>query len=123
MPSERKPTVGLIINSGPYQQRSARSQLDVALVAAVLEHPLRLYFLGQSTLQLLGGREPDEAQLPAGYRAWASLAGLTEVSAFAEPAWLERLAVPGELPVLEPAPLTLAQMRRDWTSCYKVLVL
>ena len=118
-----KSTVGLIINSGPYQQRSARSQLDVALVAAVLELPLRLYFIGPAVLQLLDSRKPVMARLPAGYRAWASLAELTEVSAFAEPRWLNRLETKPAAMVIVPTPQELVGMRKDWQSCDKVLVL
>jgi len=123
MPKCSKQTIGLVIRTGPYQQRSARSQLDVALVAAALERPLRLYFLGQAVFQLVERRNLDEASLPPGYRAWGSLPGLTEVTAFAEPAWLEHAKLPGQNPVLPAAPMVLAQMRLDWQACDKLLIL
>ena len=116
-------TIGLVMRSGPYHQRSARGQLDVALAASALEQPLRLYFLGAAVLQLLGTREPGAAHLPAGYRAWASLSELTVVTAFAEPGWLEWLAQCGNRPVLPLEAASRQQMQADWRACHKVLVL
>jgi hypothetical protein len=115
--------IGLVLRSVPYEQRSARAQLDVALAAAALEQPLQLYFLGDSVLQLLCDRGPAAAQLPAGYRAWASLPELTPVSAFAETAWVEWLQR-GNLELS--LPLRAAsrhQMRADWSACHRVVVL
>lgn len=112
-----------MVRSGPYQQRSARSQLDVALVAAALEQHVRLYFLGAAVLQLQSERELSVAHLPAGYRAWASLPGLTDVAAFAEPIWIERLAAHQIKTVLWPEPMTRQQMRADWQDCQRMLVL
>jgi hypothetical protein len=115
--------IGLIIRAGPYQQRSARSQLDVALVAAALELPLSLYFLGQSVLQLLDKRELDLASLPAGYRGWASLTEMTEVQSFAEPDWVQRMHDLGLAPVIPYEPMSAQQMRSHWQSCERIIVL
>jgi hypothetical protein len=117
------PVIGLVVRSGPYQQRSARSQLDVALVAAALEAPLRLYFLADAALQLVGERDSRPAGLPAGYRGWASLTGMTKVSAFVEPAWLERMAELGIEPLLPVKARSRAGMRADWQQCARLLVL
>ncbi len=92
----------------------------MALVVAALQQPLRLYFAGPAVLQLQTGRQPAAAQLPPGYRGWASLPELTEVCAFAEPEWQQRL-VNGSLLELQTA--SPAEMRCDWQACGKVLVL
>jgi len=123
MPVADALSIGLVIRSCPYLQRSARSQLDVALVTAVLEQPLRLYFLGDSILQLQNGRALEKSGLPAGYRAWASLPDLTEVSVFAEPSWLHRISGAELKTLLTVVPKTVAAMRADWQGCGKVLVL
>jgi len=117
------PAIGLLIRTGPYQQRSARSQLDLALVAASLEKPLQIYFLGQAVLQLLQRRELVSAKLPAGYKAWASLPEMTDVEVFAEPLWLERLQCCHIKLMLQPQALELMHMRVRWQSCEKLLVL
>ncbi len=123
MNRDAKPVIGLVVRSGPYQQRSARSQLDVALVAAALETPLRLYFLADAALQLAGARDARTANLPVGYRGWASLTGLTMVSAFVEPAWFECLSGLGTGPLLPVKAWTKAEMRVDWRKCARLLVL
>ena len=115
--------LGLVLRPGPYRQRSARSQLDVALAAAALNTPLHLYFLGGAVLQLLGERNLLAARYPAGYRGWASLPELTKVCASAEPAWLDHLNGLGFSFLLDLQARTLARMRADWQSCARVLVL
>jgi len=117
------PVIGLVVRSAPYQQRSARSQLDVALIAAALEAPLRLYFLADAALQLAGERDARSAGLPAGYRGWASLTGMTRVSAFIEPDWLERMSELGITPLLPVKTRSKDQMRADWHKCARLLVL
>lgn len=115
--------IGLVVRPVPYAQRSARAQVDVALAAAALEQPLHLYFLGDSVLQLLSGREPPAAHLPAGYRAWASLPELTLVSAFAETAWvnwLQQARLEVALPIKA---ASRSQMRAGWSACHRVAVL
>jgi hypothetical protein len=123
MASEVTAAIGLVLRSGPYQQRCARSQLDLALVAAALDQPLRLYFLGHSVLQLLGAREPRAALLPPGYRGWASLPQLTSVTAFADRNWIDWLVQVGVESVLALEPATRQEMQADWRACRKVLVL
>ena len=122
MSSNASGAIGLVLRSGPYHQRSARAQLDVALAAAALEQPLRLYFLGAAVLQLLGCREPAKAHLPPGYRAWASLPELTAVTAFAEAGWLDWLEQNGMTSVLPLETATRQQMQADWRACQRVLV-
>jgi len=129
--SVRKPFhLGLVVRSPVYEQRSPRTQLDVALLAATLDFRLSLYFVDAAVLQLVQGTEPKpdtaSALLPGGYRAWASLPDLfeqTELNAFAEPECLERLRRLGMQTCLPLQAGTAAEMRLDWAACDKVLVL
>ncbi len=111
----------LLVRTPPYQQRSARSQLDVALVAAALETPLQLYFLGHGAMQLIRQRDLKSANLPAGYKAWASLPEMSHVETFIEASWFNRLV--GVDLMLNPQALSIKQMRAKWQTCEKVLVL
>jgi hypothetical protein len=117
------PVFGLVLRSAAYQQRSARSQLDVALVAAAMDAPLRLYFIGEAALQLAADRDTRPAGLPVGYRGWASLTDLTRVSSYVEPAWLNRLSELGIKPLLPVKAKSKADMRADWRKCARILVL
>jgi len=123
--AEQSVTVGLIIRVAPYLQRSARSQLDVALVLAAMECRLRLYFLGSAVLQLLSERDLRDAGLPAGYRAWASLPELTEAAFFAETVFQSHLTgSSGTQSVsIEPTWLERTAMRQHWESCQRLMVL
>lgn len=120
---DRTRDIALIVRSPPYRQRAARSQVDVALVAAALDRPLRLYFVGAAVLQLLAARDTADARLPSGYRAWASLPELTSVRVFAEPSWLARLQRGGADLLLQAEPMDAAVMSSDWRDCMTVLVL
>jgi sulfur relay (sulfurtransferase) DsrF/TusC family protein len=113
--------LALLVRTPPYKQRSARCQLDVALVGAALGKPLQLYFMGDAAMQLIKPRELKSAGLPTGLRAWASLPEMTDVETYIETAWLERLI--GLDLILNPQPLTVQQMRGRWQNCEKVLVL
>jgi hypothetical protein len=122
--------LGLVIRSQAYAQRSPRTQLDVALLAATLDFRLSLYFVGAAVLQLAHGpgTRPDTsaALLPPGYRAWASLPGLFERSAlavFAEPHWLDRIQHGGLVASLQLQAMTYGEMRSSWNHCDRVLVL
>ncbi len=123
VPAGCRDAIALLVRGQPYARRSARSELDIALLAASVERPLRLYFLGAAVLQLLQDRETGPAELPAGYRAWASLPELTSVQAFAEARrldWLRARALPL---LLDPQPLSPEAMRVHWRDCGRVLVL
>ena len=118
--------LGLIIRSTAYAQRSPRTQLDVALLAASLDCDLNLYFVDASVLQLIPRGSSREALLPAAYRAWASLPDLfetAELQVFAEAAWLDRLQASQLQPCLPLQACTAGKMRQHWASCNRVLVL
>ena len=115
--------LGLVMRTPPYAQRSARTQLDIALVAAALGVPLRLYFIGASVLQLVKQRETVTALLPTGYRGWDSLAEESLLEACAEPNWLERLNDQDMSLANILRPMSLPQMRIDWDDCARLLIL
>ena len=118
--------LGMIVRSTPYAQRSARTQLDVALMAATLDFDLRLYFIGAAVLQLVPRGDISPALLTAGYRAWASLPDLfeqAELRAFAEPSWLDRLQANNLQTCLPVQASSSRDMRCQWTACDRLLVL
>jgi len=123
MNSNPSATIGLIIRSASYEKRSARSQLDVALVVAALEIPLKLYFLGPAILQLIEKRTLVDAQLPAGYRAWASLPDLTDVAVFAEAEWHQKTQRHSLALALDVQPVSVSEMRTDWQRCNRTIIL
>ena len=81
--------IGLVVRSGPYQGRSSRDQVDVALAAATLDLELELFFTGEGVLQLLADRDAHTGKLPGGLRGWKSLPGLTLVNAWVADSALE----------------------------------
>lgn len=118
--------LGLVIRSTSYAQRSARTQLDVALLAAALDFDLRLYFVGAAVLQLIPRNDIGPALLAAGYRAWASLPDLferAEFQVFAEPSWLDKLHANNLQACLPLQASSPREMRRDWISCDRLLAL
>ena len=126
MPAGLPFRLGLVVRSEAYAQRSARSQLDLAVLAASLDIDLHLYFCGPAVLQLLSTFQPQQALLPPGYRAWGSLPGLIEsasLHSWAEPEWLDRLLASGLAMSLQVQPMEAAAMRRDWSACDRVMLL
>jgi sulfur relay (sulfurtransferase) DsrF/TusC family protein len=118
--------LGLVVRSTSYAQRSARTQLDVALLAATLDFDLSLYFLGAAVLQLIPRGDLQPALLPAGYRAWASLPSLFEdagLKAFAHPSWLDQLQAQSLQACLPLQARSAQEMRCDWAGCDRLLVL
>jgi sulfur relay (sulfurtransferase) DsrF/TusC family protein len=113
----------LLVRSHPYQRRSARAELDVALAALVMDFRVEIYFVGSAVFQLLAERNCEPALLPAAYRAWASLPDMGEFSLFAERSWLDRLAA-ADVPLLLPVQaMETADMRQRWRRCDYSMVL
>jgi sulfur relay (sulfurtransferase) DsrF/TusC family protein len=112
--------LALIVRQGPYQGRSARDQLDIALAAAASGLELELFFLGPGILQLAASQEPEPADLPRGARGWSSLPTLTTVRAWVEQDTAARL---DHLPLLLPvAELADEQMAGRIAACTLVWV-
>jgi len=123
MTDGRTPVLALIVQSPPYRNRVARTEIDFALAAAALDFGIRVYFPGAAAMQLVVQRNPAVAGLPAGYRAWGALPDLAESRFFVEQRWFDLyqarkldLAVPVE-------PLSAEDMRRTWRDSDHVLVL
>jgi sulfur relay (sulfurtransferase) DsrF/TusC family protein len=115
--------LALLVRGRPYRQRAARADLDLALAAAALDFDLDLYFIGAGLLQLVAGRDGAAALLPAGYRAWGTLPGLTGLRAYAERAWLERCARDGLDLLLPVQALDADGMKARWRRCRHALLL
>jgi len=116
-------TLALLVRSHPYQRRSARAELDVALAAMVMNFHIEVYFIGSAVLQLQAERNGEPARLPAGYRAWATLPDLGEFALYAERPWLDRL-VAAEVPLLMPVEsMEAVEMRQRWRACDYSMVL
>jgi len=75
--------LALIVCSAPWQERSGREALDLAMSALAMDVSVRLFFIGDGLLQLVAVRQPGAAGLPPGQKAWASLAALGEVAYYA----------------------------------------
>lgn len=118
--------LGLIVHSSGYEQRSARTQLDVAMLAASLDFNLHIYFMGKAVLQLVNRGDTSAALLPAGYRAWASLPELVEraeLQLYADVEWLEKLRRNGQGTCLQVHPCSVIEMRREMNLCDRLLTL
>ncbi len=118
--------LGMIVRGTPYAQRSARTQLDVAMLAATLDFDLHIYFVGNAVLQLIERGDTSAAQLPAAYRAWASLPELlehAESQVFADVAWLDRLRRIGRETCLPVKASTAFEMRQQMDHCDRLLTL
>ena len=109
--------LALLVRSPPYRHRAARADLDLALAAAALDFDLDLYFLGAAVLQLAAGQDGRAALLPAGYRAWAALPGLTGLRAFAQPEWVARCRCESIELLLPLQALSAREMAEGWRRC------
>jgi sulfur relay (sulfurtransferase) DsrF/TusC family protein len=116
-------TLALFIQSAPYKNRVARADVDLALAAAALDFNIRVYFPGRSAMQLVAQRNASEAQLPAGYRAWAALPDLASTRVFVEREWLD-FCLERRLELVMPVEsLDTQGFRESWRSCDHVIVL
>jgi tRNA 2-thiouridine synthesizing protein C len=120
--AENATKVGLIVRSAPFQGRSGRDQLDLALAAGSLGFELELFFIGDGVLQLLGGRACDAAGLPGGIRGWQSLPELTPVTAWVSRAEYSALAGPDTEWMLEVQPAGVSEMSRRVLDCAPLMV-
>lgn len=116
-------SLALLVKSAPYARRVARADIDLALAAAALDLEVHVYFSGRSILQLASRRNPGQAMLPAGYKAWSALPDLAEVHFYAERHWLDWCADQGLQLMLTVAGLSAAQMQKNWRGCNHVMVI
>ena len=76
MPSAAPCRLALLVKSGAFDHRTARSEVDLALAASALDFKLEIFFMGAAVLQVVRERDVARALLPGGLRAWAALPGL-----------------------------------------------
>jgi sulfur relay (sulfurtransferase) DsrF/TusC family protein len=123
MAATHSSSLALFIQSAPYKNRVARADVDLALAAAALDLDIRVYFPGHSAMQLVAQRNASEAQLPAGYRAWAALPDLAGSRVFVEQEWLDFCLGRGLELVMPVESLDAQGFRDSWRSCDHVMVL
>ncbi|KAA9129841.1 hypothetical protein F3N42_13735 [Marinihelvus fidelis] len=115
-------TLGLIVRQPPWQGRSGRDQLDLAMAAASMDVRLELFFVGDGLLQLVAGRQPGAAGLPAAANAWTALHELGPVRFMAEAGPLEAMRASGMAFGVEVEPLSSTDMRARQRDCDRLLV-
>lgn len=115
--------IALVVRQPPYAQRSARTQLDVALAAASLELPLEIYFLGDSLWQLATQREPGPAGLARGLKAWSAVSDMTRVGFYADARQIRQLQKSGVETIIEIEGIEATEMASRWRSCLQVVTL
>ncbi len=116
------PSLALIFRAAPYGGRAPRADLDLALAAAALDRAVEIYLLGPALLQLAASRSPEAAELPAGYRAWAALPELGDVTLFAEQDWIDRCGEAGIDLLLPVRGLDPDELAIRWRRCRQALV-
>ena len=115
--------LALIVRQAPYSQRSARTQLDVALAAATLELPLEVFFLGVSVWQIATERETAAAGFAGGLKGWGAVSQMTSVAFFAEASQLQVLLQQGVETVVAVEGLDGPELAMRWQACGKVMSL
>ena len=115
--------IGLLIRSGPYQGRSSRDQLDIALAAASLDFEIDLFFTEEGILQLVADRETNAGHLPGGHKGWKALPGLGDVRAWAGAPVLSSLAKSGTKLLLPVEAATHSEMSARLAGCDRVMVI
>ncbi len=114
--------LALIVRSAPWQGRSDRDALDLALAAVTLDIALDLYVVGEGVLQLVAGEPPDGAGLPRGRKAWASLGEFGEVTWNVDAERAAALSGAGATWLLEARRLPVAEMPALQAAAQRVLV-
>lgn len=114
--------LGLIVRSAPWQGRSGRDALDIALASATLDLELELFFVGEGVQQLLADRTPERAGLPAGWRAWASLGELAPTRFHVEAATAAALEDVGARWLVAPELVDAEVQAERQAACDRLLV-
>jgi sulfur relay (sulfurtransferase) DsrF/TusC family protein len=114
--------LGLLVRSGAFDHRTARSEVDLALAASALDFNLEVFFLGASVLQLVRERDASCALLPGGHRAWAALPDFSPALIYAEQDWLDRCRAESLSLVLPVTGLSSTEFQKHWRRCNHVLV-
>lgn len=115
--------IGLVVRSGPYQGRSSRDQLDIALAAATLGLELELFFTGEGVLQLLADRDARKSMLPGSFRGWKSLAALTSVTAWVAESALASFVEPDAELILKVKSANQREIALRLAGCDQVMVI
>jgi sulfur relay (sulfurtransferase) DsrF/TusC family protein len=122
MPSATHCRLALLVRSGAFDHRTARSEIDLALAASALDFKLELFFLGAAVLQLVPERDTARALLPGGLKAWAALPDFSPARVYAEQGWLDRCRSDSLALILPVTGLRPTEFQKHWRRCNHVLV-
>lgn len=56
-------SIAIIFNKAPYGSQSSRELLDIALMAAAFDMPIRAVFTGDGVYQLLNNQQPESLEI------------------------------------------------------------
>ena len=115
--------LALIVQTRPYENRSARVNIDLALAAAAMNFDLHIYFTGTAIMQLACDRDSSEAMLSAGFRAWAALPELADTIAYGESSWVEYCQQMEIALVMPIQALSASEMKINWRRHDEVMVI
>lgn len=105
--------VAILVRSDPYRMRAGRERLDLAMIAAALDLPVRVFFLGDGLLHLADHQAPGALPAAPFTKGWQALLELgPDVALFAE---REQgpLALNAVLPITELDDTRLAEMLHE----------
>lgn len=123
MAGQAVPSLALLVQSRPYENRAARANIDLALAAAAMDFRLHVYFMGAAILQLASDRDCESAMLPPGYRAWAAVPEMAETVVYGEQAWLDYCRQMKTALVLPATGLCGREMKNDWRRHDRAMVI
>ena len=84
--------IGILVRSDPYRQRAGRERLDLAMIAAALDLPVRVFFVGDGLLHLAAAQSPTALPAAPFTRGWLALLELGgAVSLYAQQCALQNL--------------------------------
>lgn len=122
MPSAAPCRLALLVKSGAFDHRTARSEVDLALAASALDFKLEIFFMGAAVLQVVRERDVARALLPGGLRAWAALPDFSPARIYAEQEWLDRCRSDSLSLVLPVTGLSPSNFQKHWRRCNHVMV-
>lgn len=114
--------LGLVVCQGPWQGRSGRDQLDLAIAAVGMDVAVELFFVGDGVLQLLVGERPNAARLPPSTAGWGSLPELGAVRFHVDASRHRELLASGCAFRAQVEPASPADMRARQAGCDRLLV-
>ena len=114
-------TLGLVISRAPWEGRSGRDSLDIALAAATLDWSVDIYFCAGGLRQLLAAQSGVDAGLPGSPKAWKMLPELSAVRFIADPCEMKFWQEQGAEFVVPLLPLSKSVWGIEQSGCHRLL--